>query len=237
MQPIEIEPREPLGRDAPRTFAEPLCGLCVSWGAVFCGTVALLAVALILWALALAIVSLAAHPTAASLRGSAIALWICAMIATVVGSFVGGGIAGYLPGSPRRNVALTHGFLAWGLALIVSLAFQLLLLRGAVAATVSALADAVAAQSMEPEPSLPMAPSRADLIDAGKVALDYVRGAGWSWFGTWLVAGVLALAGAYFAARRLGAPRATKGLGPTAREEREDLPLGPPKPLTPAPTL
>jgi hypothetical protein len=234
MQGIGTEARESSGRVAPRTFAEPLCGLCVSWGAVLSGTVALLAVALIVWALALAIVSLAAHPTAGSLRGSALALWICAMLATFAGAFVGGGIAGFLPGSARPDVARAHGFLAWGLALIVSLAFQVMLLRGAVAATVSALADAVAAQSAGPGMSLPMAPSRADLIDAGRVALDYVRGAGWSWFGTWFVSGVLALAGATLAARRLGAPaRPAEG---ARGEEREELPLGPPKPMTPVAT-
>jgi hypothetical protein len=205
----------------------------VSWGAVLSGTVALLAVDLVLWALALAIVSLMAHPTAASLRGSALALWICAMLATFAGAFVGGGVAGFLPGSPRPDVARMHGFLAWGLALIVSLAFQVVLLRGAVAATVSALADAVAAQSAGA--GLPMAPSRADLIDAGKVAIDYVRGAGWSWFGTWFVAGFFALRGATVAARRLAGPaRGAEGGSP--REEREELPLGPPKPLTPAAT-
>ncbi len=47
-------------------------------------------------------------------------------------------------------MALVHGFVAWGLAFLVAFAFQVWMLRSAMAAMVSALADAVAAQSGGP---------------------------------------------------------------------------------------
>jgi hypothetical protein len=213
-------------------------------------------VSLILWALALAVVSLPAHPSAASLKGSAIALWICAMAATVIGAFVGGCVAGYVPGNPRRGIARIHGLLAWSLALVVSFVFQLAVLRGALATAVRALADAAAVEStgpsmgmrggMSPSPVEPSGPEpsmradpavvpppvRAEIVYAGRVALDYVRGAGWSWFGTWFLAGVAALGGASFAVRRLGAPRESL----EGRSERQEGPVGPTTPLTPAPS-
>jgi hypothetical protein len=229
-------------REAPgHTYAEPLAGLRVSWGAILSGTVALLAVALILWALALAVVSLVAHPSGVSMKGSAMALWICGMATTLVGAFVGGFVAGYLPGNARRSIVLAHGFLAWSVALLVSFAFEVYLLRGALAAAANTLADAVAAEAAEAgpmgEPGMrggPMAtPSRGEAIEAGKIALDYMRGAGWSWFGTWFLAGVAALAGAGMAARRLGGPALPRQgrLVP----EREP-PVGPTTPLTPIET-
>jgi hypothetical protein len=252
MQQVVTQSRESIGH----TYAEPLSGLRVSWGAILAGTVALFAVSLILWALALAIVALVAHPAAGSLKGSAIALWICGMVTTLVGAFVGGYVAGYVPGNAGRGIARAHGFLAWGLALVVSFAFQLVVLRGAVVTAASALADAAAVEStgagtgfgegMSPMPGEPgaqpsmrgpmiaPAPSRADIVYAGKVALDYIRGAGWSWFGTWFLAGLSALAGASLAARRLAGPR--EPLEARETPPREAPPVSTPTPLTPAPT-
>jgi hypothetical protein len=221
--------REPLGgAEEPRAAAR--FGAGVSWGAVASGAVALLAVALVVWALALAIVSLAAHPTGGSLKGAAVALWISAMAATLVGGFVGGWFASIGTGAERRKLVLAQAFLAWGLAFLVSFAFKVWMFRTALIATASTLADAVAAQSEGP-----MMPgsAREDLVYAGKVALDYVRGAGWSWFGTWLASGILALGGAAFGARR----QATPERGETVvRTEGEEHPAGPAPPLTPAPS-
>src|SRR4051794_30566507 len=84
-----------------RTYAEPLSGLRVSWGAILAGAVATLAVALILWALALAIVLTVTNADVGSVRASAIALWIAGIATTLIGAFVGGALAGYLPGNPR----------------------------------------------------------------------------------------------------------------------------------------
>lgn len=247
MQDVVVrDSREPFGR----TYAEPLAGLRVSWGAILGGAVAMLAVSVLLWVLALAIIGLATHPDAASVRGGVIALWICAMATTIVGAFVGGTIAGYLPGNPRPGLAMSHGFLAWAVALVLSFAFQLVLVRGVVNTTGGLLLDTIAAEStamreegtnVAPAPPAargvtprqygtippPPAPTHAQEVYAGRVMLDYVTGAGWSWFGTWFVAGLVALAGASVGVRRLGH---------VAIEERRidrDRPIGP---LTPAPT-
>lgn len=134
MQAVVSESREPFGR----TYAEPLSGLRISWGSVLAGTVAFLATALILWALALAIVALATHPTAGSLEGSFIALWICAICTTLVGAFVGGWVAGALPGNPRRHIGMAHGFISWGLALILSFLFGVVVLGGTLRTAITA---------------------------------------------------------------------------------------------------
>src|SRR5581483_2164472 len=113
------------------TYAEPLWSLRVSWGSVLAGAVATVAVALILWSLAFAIVALGATPTEASMRGSATALWICAMVATIIGAFVGGYLSGYLPGSTRPAIFSAHGFLSWCVAFLVSFLLAVTLVRSA----------------------------------------------------------------------------------------------------------
>jgi hypothetical protein len=224
------ESREPLRGEVEAGRPAEAIGPRVSWAAVLSGAVALLAVALIVWALALAIVSLAVHPTAGSLKGAALALWIAAMAATAVGGFVGGWFASIGAGAGPRRPVLAQAFLAWGLAFLVAFAFKVLMFRTALVATASTLADAVAAQ--QESPMMP-GTARADLVYAGKVALDYVRGAGWSWFGTWLASGVLSLMGAAFGTRRRRTTRGPVEIAVAADRER---PAGPTSPLTPAPT-
>ncbi len=126
------------------TYAEPLSGLRVSWGSVMAGTAAFLAISLLLWSLAFAIVMLATHATLASLKGSAIALWICGVGTTIIGASVGGWLAGYLPGNPRGFVGAAHGFASWSVALLVSAVFQAAVF-GSVLASASATAEGAAA--------------------------------------------------------------------------------------------
>jgi hypothetical protein len=228
------ETRQPSGFGVPGWSAAERIASPVSWGAVLSGAVALLAVALFVWALGLAIVSLAAHPTGGSLKGAAVALWISAMVATLVGGFVGGAFSSIGSGADQRKIVLAQAFLGWGLAFLVSFAFKVWMFRTALVATASTLADAVAAQSESP-----MMPgsARADLVDAGKVALDYMRGAGWSWFGTWLASGMLALAGAAFGVRRRASLPERGGAAPETEGRRQPTgPAGPASPLSPAPS-
>ena len=234
------DPREPLGRP----YGEPLAGLRVSWGAALAGAFVMLAVSVVLWALALGLIALVARPEAASLKGSLIALWVCAMAATLVGAFVGGIVAGYLPGSPRRAIGMAHGFLAWAVALVISLGFQLVVLRGLVDTTTGLVVDAVTAESTAAaESALPAPPSLRNTAPgqyptmqpgrrgpnpdqaayAARVALDYVTGAGWSWFGTWFLAGLLAIAGALL------------GVGRLDRMDRDERRVEPDRPIDQSP--
>jgi hypothetical protein len=191
------------------TYAQPLSGLRVSWGSVLAGTVTTVAVSIILFALALAIVSLAAHPTAASFRGSIAILWICGMFTTLVGAFIGGIVAGYLPGNPRPVIAVTHAFLGWALALVLATGMQAYLLRGALMATADAMADTAAMEGEMGNADVARndvrvaPPTHEQLVQAGRTGLDQVAAASWSWFGTWFVAGILAVAGAGIGVRRL----------------------------------
>jgi hypothetical protein len=106
-------------------YAQPLSRLQVSWGSVLAGAITTLAMSLILWLLAVAIIITAMRPTAHAFAMAGIAAWICAMVATLAGALLGGMVAGYLPGNPRRTVTVAHGFLSWCFAFVASLAMQL----------------------------------------------------------------------------------------------------------------
>ncbi len=101
------------------TYAEPLAGLRVSWGSILAGSLATLASALLVWALSLALILSASSPSIGALRGSVVALAACAIGSTLLGAFVGGAVAGYLPGNRGRRIAGLHGILAWALAFVL----------------------------------------------------------------------------------------------------------------------
>jgi hypothetical protein len=120
-------------------YAQPLSRLQVSWGAVLAGAVTTLAVSAILWLLALAIVLTATHMTFDSFAGSTIALWIVAIGTTLIGAFIGGMVAGYLPGNARRSVTIAHGFLSWCVAFLVAAFFQIAMVGAITRTTTNAL--------------------------------------------------------------------------------------------------
>jgi hypothetical protein len=231
-----IEAREPFGRP----YAEALAGPRVSWGSVLAGAVAMLAVSILLWVLGLAIVALFTRPTADSLRNSAVVLWFSAMGTTLVGAFVGGFVAGKLSGRLRRGVAMAHGFLAWALALLLSFGVQMFVLRGIVQTATDAAIEATGGAGAEPGPpatrELPRErggafgapPAQAEAVDVEARAIDTLAGFGWSWFGTWFFAGLLALCGS---AAGVGRLRRDEMAPPRAMEH--EPPIGP---LTPAPS-
>ncbi len=122
-----------------RTYAQPLSGLRVSWGSILAGAVTVLAVSLILWALALAVTLTATNATLTSLKGSIGALLICAIATTLIGAFVGGVVAGYLPGNPHRIVSVGHSFLAWCVAFLIASAVEWGMVGRAIQTTSNAL--------------------------------------------------------------------------------------------------
>jgi hypothetical protein len=75
----------------------------------------------------------------------------------------------------------------------------------------------------------PMATVDPEAEAAGRAALDYLRGFGWSWFGTWFLSLLAAIAGA-----ALGVRRTRRSLEPEPVERTGELP--PITPLTPAPS-
>ena len=219
------------------------------WGSVVGGTVALLAVSLLLCGLALAIVAIVVHPTLGSLKGGAIAFWLSAIVAILIGAAVGGWVAGR-----GRGSGALQGFLAWGLALIVTVGFQGFAFRGMLGAAVNTAVESAAVsfertaatQAMvaegDPAGSDPSRPpgdandsmSRGDAAATGRTALHYVAGFGWSWFGTWFIAGIITVATAAAASRNrrsLAERLPEEGL----HDRRLDRPT-PAGPLTTAPT-
>jgi hypothetical protein len=246
---LTVEERQTL-----RTYAQPLSGLQVSWGSILAGTLTILASSLIQWALCLAVISTATNLTLTSLRISLIALWICTMATTLIGSFIGGGVAAYLPGNIRPVVYTAHALLAWALAFLLFSALQFGIIRsvartaafGAVATATAvsqpqgaqaaaaggptlleqrvqnflmsmgysqAQAQQVAADvrarlqqaSEQPGGAQPVQPAGASAPLQGllRYMIGSVIGLSWSWFGTWLLAGLLALLGGRTAMARV----------------------------------
>ena len=209
------------GREEYALREEVPIGPRVSWQGEWAGTITTLAGATILFALALAIIALAMHPTVGSLRGATIAAWICMMACIVVASFFGGLVASRVRGSPRMRVGLLHGFITWGLTFVLGMLFSALFMRGLLVGLINALPDVMTAT--------PTAPADPELMDEGRSALHYLIGFGWSWFGTWFLSLLAALVGAAVGVRRM-----RRRLEPEVQVERSDLP--PITPLTPAPS-
>jgi len=205
-----------------RAEGEVSLGSRVSWQGTWAGTITTLAGATILFALSLAIIALAMHPTVGSLRGATIAAWICMMACIVVASFFGGLVASRVRGSPRMRVGLLHGFITWGLTFVLGMLFSALFMRGLLVGLINALPDVMTAT--------PTAPADPELMDEGRSALHYLIGFGWSWFGTWFLSLLAALVGAAVGVRRM-----RRLLEPEVEVERgSEIP--PITPLTPAPS-
>jgi hypothetical protein len=210
------------GYAVPEEETEVPVGTRVSWQAGWAGTITALAMATILWALALAIIALTMHPTGTALRGAAIASWICLICTIVVGNFFGGLVASRVCGCGRTGVGLLHGFITWALTFVLGVVFGALFMRGLIVGAVNALPDVMAAT--------PMTATTAEATAAGRTAIDYLIGFGWTWFGTWFVALLAALCGALLGVRRAHGRSAAE----RRVERREDIP--PTTPLTPAPS-
>lgn len=176
------------------TYAEPLAGLRVSWGSILAGALGFLAIALLLWALAAAITLTATNATPLSLKRTMTALWICGIVTTIIGSIFGGWLAGYLPGNKNRAIGAIHGFLAWAVAFVVMTISGGGLVRALTQATDEAAAADAASDGMAG--AMPTTHVMNSFI-------DWMAGLTWAWFGTWLVAAVLAIVGGLAAVRQL----------------------------------
>jgi len=192
------------------TYAEPLAGLRVSWGSILAGALGFLAIGLLLWAFAAAIILSATNATPHSLRGTLMALWICGIATTIIGSIFGGWLAGYLPGNKNRAIGAIHGFLAWAVAFVVMTISGGGLVRALTQATDDAAAADAAADGMSG--AVPTTRMMDSLI-------NWMAGFTWAWFATWAVAAVLAVIGGLVAVRQLRPrPRRIEPVAPPPTE-------------------
>ena len=89
----------------------------VSWGAIFAGIVAALAVELLLYILgvgvgasSLSVLNTAQNPSAGGFSIDASIWWV---VSGIIASFVGGVVSGRLCGAGSRSTAAWHGFVTW----------------------------------------------------------------------------------------------------------------------------
>jgi hypothetical protein len=178
------------------------------WSALLGGVAVFLAVALFLWGLAFAIIVLASHPTAASMRGSGIAIWITAIVSTILGAAAGGAFAGRSIWGSSAGWGAAHGFAVWAVSLLLAFGVQFFLFRGVLTAAMfhtMGIDDTGEMQQGQGDTGQGTAQDER----AAAVARDYFVAAGWSWVGTWLIAGVAATAAA--AAASSGTRRTLRG--------------------------
>jgi hypothetical protein len=214
-----------VGTDVPYGFATPNWPVSrFRWSAALAGAVVFLSTAALLWGLALSVTSLLSANGTGGFRTSGITLWICAMVATILGALAGGTFAGRTIAGAPRSWGAAHGLVAWGLSLLVALGLQLFMLRGFMA-SVTFEAPPETAQNGQNGMMPDVDSARAD-----RTARDLVRGVGWSWFGTWLAAAIAACAAGASASGGQRIP------GGTLRDERE-VPLAENRrgPMTPSP--
>ncbi len=233
------------------TYAQPLSRLQVSWGSILAGVAAFVGVSLILWSLCLAIIVSATSASFSALKGALIAGFVTAIVMTLIGAFAGGAVAGYLPGNPRRAIAIGHGFITWAVAFALSALLHLAIVAGvtrtaaqAITATTSAAVQSAGAAvggaagnpvgldqkavslleelGYTPNEAASMVASarndvqqvlrgegpRAQQVQTGAqqaatqargaigTLLSWTAGYIWLWWATWLVSGLLAMAGA-----------------------------------------
>jgi hypothetical protein len=193
----------------------------VSFGALLAGALAALAVAAILRLLAVAVTLLAMTPW--GWRGALATVGIAVIVTTLVGAAVGGLVAGYGAGGSRSTGAL-HGFLAWCVAFLFSLATGAVLVGGlsrvaahTVVSTTSAALHAAAGPHSDGEGLT--GPNAREALGA---VLKWI-GVGMAiYWATWITSLGLAILGGAFGASR----------APRRRPLPEELPPAPPE-LTP----
>ena len=89
----------------------------VSWGSIFAGVTAAIAVQLLLNLLGIGVGAATINPQQGQPgQGLAVGAVIWFVISSIVSLFVGGWIAGRLAGTPNKKDGVLHGFVTWALA-------------------------------------------------------------------------------------------------------------------------
>lgn len=142
----------------------------ISWGAIFAGLVAVLAIQITLSLLGIGIGAVAFDPTQDRPTPFGIGAAIWWVITGLVALFVGGYISGRLAGIPRREDGMMHGFVTWSAATLMTFYLLTTAVGALVGGTASTLKQTVAgaAQSAvqgggEGQQQNPQEPSMADL--------------------------------------------------------------------------
>jgi hypothetical protein len=168
----------------------------VSWSAALAGAVTMLAVAILLWGLAIAIVALTSRPFV-SFHGSAVVLWISAMVVTLIGAIAGGYTAGFLSRDQAPELGAMHGFLGWAVALLAAFLVQFSVAKTLWTTVAQATPETAAVTSEAPAGAAELQQGTippGDGLAAPPRPHEHLIVLSWSWFGTWFLAAILAAA-------------------------------------------
>src|SRR5579884_4038444 len=101
------------------TFINDMGANRTSWGAIWAGTFAFIAIWSVFGMLGEAIFASSANPSAAEpVAGMSVGLGIWATILTIIAMYVGGRVTGHFSNAADRNSRIMHGIAMFGLSVI-----------------------------------------------------------------------------------------------------------------------
>ncbi len=110
----------------------------ISWGAIFAGAVAALAIWMLLYTLGLALGLSAVDPSdPGSLRSSGLFTGVWSAITPLIALFVGGVVASLAAGVLERRTGAIHGLVMWGLTLLLGTGLTFMLLGNVISGVAS----------------------------------------------------------------------------------------------------
>ncbi|HLS28676.1 MAG TPA: hypothetical protein VK041_08505 [Opitutales bacterium] len=121
----------------------------ISWGAIIAGTIAALAVQLLLTLLGLSIGMWAIDPSAGQegFQGLGMGAAIWGLASFIIALFVGGWIAGRMAGLESKFDGLLEGFMVWGLVTVVTFMLLTTAISGIVGGAAGLAGDALTSAS------------------------------------------------------------------------------------------
>jgi hypothetical protein len=118
----------------------------ISWGAIFAGAVAALAIWMLLYTLGLALGLSTVDPNdPGSLRSSGLFTGVWSAITPLIALFVGGLVASMAAGVLERRTGAIHGLVMWGLTLLLGTGLTFMLLGNVISGVASVGKSAVQA--------------------------------------------------------------------------------------------
>jgi hypothetical protein len=145
-----------------------------SWGAIFAGTVVVLATQILLSMLGIGIGASTVNPMTeqdpASGLGTGAAIWFG--ISTLISLFLGGWVAGRLAGVPLKTDSMLHGLLTWGLSTLLTFYLLTSAIGGLLGGTARALGGVASTATQGAATAASGAAGQPQIINQARGAID-----------------------------------------------------------------